>query len=228
MSPSAPFVVLMVAKAPEPGRVKTRLCPPLSPAQAATLASAALLDSLATALEAVGGVRQRVVIAWQGELAAAVASAETRQAMAGCLVIPQRGASFAERLVRAHADVADLHPGASVVQIGMDTPQISATHLVTAAQQLHGGHEVAVLGPADDGGWWLLGLSRPSSATALRQVPMSTDSTGRQTRTALESQGCPVTLTATMRDVDTWADAVGVAALCPTTRFAQAVGAVKA
>ena len=223
MSTAEPFTVLMVAKAPQPGRVKTRLCPPLSPRQAAELASAALLDSLATALEAVGGVRRRVVVALQGELDAAVAAAETRQAMDGCLVIRQRGDSFAERLVHAHADVAELHPRSNVVQIGMDTPQISSAHLVAAAGKLRGTPDKAVLGLAEDGGWWLLGLSQPASAAALSRVPMSTATTGRQTRAALEVGGCTVTLTDSMQDVDTWPDAVDVAALCPTTRFARAV-----
>jgi len=228
MRAAEPFTLLMVAKAPEPGRVKTRLCPPLTPLQAAELASAALLDSLAAAVEAVEGARQRIVIAWQGELSAAVAAGETRQALDGCLMIPQRGGSFAERLVNAHADVADLHPGSSVVQIGMDTPQISPAHLVTAAQQLRGSEDSAVLGLATDGGWWLLGLSRPSSAAAFARVPMSTASTGRRTRASLESRGCTVTLTDSMRDVDTWADAVDVAAQCPASRFAQAVLRVNA
>lgn len=223
MKSESRFTVLVVAKAPQPGRVKTRLCPPLSHEQAAELAGLALLDTLSAAAEAVGGVRDRVVVALDGDPGDGVAVDDVRQALQGCVVVPQRGGSFAERLVNAHGDAAAVHVGSVVLQIGMDTPQVGAEQLVRASRRLHCAGAQAVLGPATDGGWWLLGLSDPSLATALHGVPMSTDLTGQSTYEALISRGCGVAPTESMQDVDTWDDARTVAQLCPTSRFAGAV-----
>ena len=76
------------------------------------------------------------------------------------------------------------------MQIGMDTPQVTAADLTAVADGL-GRHE-AVLGDAADGGWWVLGLRRPDAAAALRGVPMSTPTTGADTRAALEAAGLAV------------------------------------
>ena len=60
-----------------------------------------------------------------------------------------------------------------------------------------------MLGPADDGGWWVLGLRNPTAAVALHDVPMSTPTTYDDTRQALESAGLRVGVTGSLRDVDT-------------------------
>ncbi|MFF0120409.1 DUF2064 domain-containing protein [Micromonospora arida] len=85
-------------------------------------------------------------------------------------------------------------PGRPVLQIGMDTPQIRPALLTTALERLTE-HE-AVFGPALDGGWWALGLRDPRYASGLRDVPMSTDDTGRRTLAALRGaaynrRSCP-------------------------------------
>jgi glycosyltransferase A (GT-A) superfamily protein (DUF2064 family) len=107
-----------------------------------------------------------------------------------------------------------------VVQVGMDTPQLSAELLREAADHLdmHGG----VIGPAPDGGWWLLGLTRPDAAEVLAGVPMSTPRTAFDTRRALAGWGVRLATTTTLRDVDTVADAEVVAREAPGTRFAEA------
>ena len=105
----------MLAKSPVPGRVKTRLCPPATPQQAADLAAAALADTLAVARRVRAA---RVVVALDGEPDAALSAA-----LDGTTVIAQRGGPLGERIAAAHADVASLVPGACAVQIGMDTPQ---------------------------------------------------------------------------------------------------------
>ena len=79
-----------------------------------------------------------------------------------------------------------------------------------------------MLGPADDGGWWVLALRDPARAAALVGVPMSTPTTYDDTRAALEAAGLRVGDTATLRDVDTVADADVVAASAPDSRFARA------
>lgn len=131
-------------------------------------------------------------------------------------VYHQRGDGFAERLAHAHAD---LGPG-PVVQIGMDTPQVTADLLleVTAGLRDHD----AVLGLAEDGGWWVLALRDPADAEVLRGVPPSTRDTGALTLAALRERGLDVATVATLRDVDEVEDAVAVAALVPDSRFAAA------
>ncbi|MER5457477.1 DUF2064 domain-containing protein [Micromonospora sp. NPDC002389] len=201
-------ILLVVAKAPVPGAVKTRLCPPASPLQAARIAAASLLDTLDT-VRATPGVTP--VLALDGRLADAEESSELTAALTGWRIMPQRGTDLGDRLANAHADVAAAHPGRPVLQIGMDTPQLTLTQLDAAVHRL--ALTDAVLGPAVDGGWWALGLRDPRHAGALRAVPMSTARTGRWTRTALRGQGLRVDPLPLLRDVDNWADALAVALL---------------
>ena len=140
------------------------------------------------------------------------------------MVFPQRGTDFADRLANAHADVAARFPGAPVLQLGMDTPQVPPPLLTAALARLD--EADAVLGPAVDGGWWALGLCRPTDAHVLRTVPMSRPDTGARTLAALRATGLSVSLLPSLSDVDTMADAVRVAAQAPATRFARAFAAV--
>jgi glycosyltransferase A (GT-A) superfamily protein (DUF2064 family) len=198
--------LLVLAKAPVPGRVKTRLCPPCTPGQAAGIAAAALADTLdATAAAAAG-----TVLALDGRMAAP----------AGVAVREQRGGSLGERIAAAFAGL----PG-PVLQVGMDTPQVTPGLLDQCLAALDATVD-AVLGPATDGGWWALGLHDPAHAGLIAGVPMSTPDTGRLTAAALRDAGLRVGTLPTLRDVDTWADAVAVAGLAPHGRFAAAVGAV--
>jgi glycosyltransferase A (GT-A) superfamily protein (DUF2064 family) len=203
--------VLVVAKAPVPGFTKTRIAVHIGDDAAAELAAAALLDTLQTSV----GSGMRVVVALTGDLDRAVRSDELRGTLADLVVVPQRGGTFGERLAQAHLD-ADV--GHGVVQVGMDSPQLTVGDLVGAADLL--GHYPSVLGPAEDGGWWLLGVRHATDASTLETVEMSTSSTGRHTREVLPA---PAALVRTLRDVDTWNDARRVAAEIPHTRFAAAV-----
>jgi rSAM/selenodomain-associated transferase 1 len=207
--------VLVVAKAPVAGRVKTRLGADIGDATAAELAAAALLDTLAACREAFGP--EDCLLALAGDLADAVRGDEIADALAGWHVGRQRGSTFAERLANAHVDVP---PGGPVVQVGMDTPQLTPDLLHAAARALED-HD-AVLGPAEDGGWWVLGLREPAGANALHDVPMSTPTTYDETRRALEVAGLDVGTTTELRDVDTVADAVAVAGVVPRGEFARA------
>jgi glycosyltransferase A (GT-A) superfamily protein (DUF2064 family) len=218
-----PFVLLVVAKAPVAGLAKTRLCPPATPAEAAEIAAAALLDTL-DAVRAVPGAAP--VVAMTGDLGAAARAGEIGEVLRHFTVIPQRGRDFGARLANAHADAAAAHPGLPILQIGMDTPQVTPESLaVAAAPVLHGGHD-SVLGPAADGGWWALGLAEPRHAQALVDVPMSRDDTGERTLRALTACGLRPRQADPLSDVDTMADARSVAAACPGGRFARAVAAV--
>jgi rSAM/selenodomain-associated transferase 1 len=201
--------ILVLAKTPLPGRVKTRLCPPYTPRQAAALAAAALADTIA-AVTAIPDVHRTLVV--DGD----------HPAPPGWRRVAQRGTGLGERLAHAYQD--SRIPGTPALLIGMDTPQAGPALLASAAGLLAGPGTDAVLGVAEDGGWWALGLRNPDAATVLRDVPTSTSDTGALTLERLRSAGLRVAALPVLRDVDTGADAVAVAALCrPGSAFAQAV-----
>lgn len=208
--------ILVVAKAPIAGLAKTRLIGNLTAQEAAELAAAALLDTLHCSLAV---SRARVVVAATGDFTLAARSSEVRWALRECTVIQQRGDSFAERLVAAHREAA--LPDSMLVQVGMDTPQLTPAHFERAFDLL--ADTDAVLGPASDGGWWGLGLKNPELASTLAVIEMSTERTGADTIAGLSDAGARVGLLETLVDVDTWDDARIVAAAAPTTRFARAV-----
>lgn len=211
--------VLLVAKAPVPGRAKTRLAVRVGARRAADLAAASLLDTL-DACEAVWPEEGRV-IALTGNLAQASRSAEITSRLNAWHILAQHGRSFAERLVNAHLDTADVL-GTPIIQLGMDTPQLDAGHLHRLRRLLSEPACDAVVAPALDGGWWALGISRSVLARALITVPMSTPCTGRDTLAALERAGARVWSGEYLRDVDELEDASAVAAIAPDTRFAAA------
>ncbi|MCF6386464.1 DUF2064 domain-containing protein [Mycobacterium sp. MBM] len=208
--------VLVVAKAPVPGLAKTRLAADLGDEVAADIAAAALLDTLDAV--AAAPVARRVV-AMTGDLRRACRHAEIRERLADFTVIAQRGADFAERLAHAHEDAAAFGP--PVVQIGMDTPQVSPELLVECCRGLQDSD--AVLGLAADGGWWVLGVRDPAMAECLCDVAMSQPDTGKRTLRALDDAGLGVRLVTELADVDTVADIDGVRCVCaPGGRFARA------
>ena len=206
--------MLVMAKAPVAGRVKTRLGAHVGDAAAAHLAAACVLDTLAVCRE----VFEDCHVALAGDLGAAVQRDALVAALAGWIVHPQRGDGFAERLANAHADVASA-AGAPVVQIGMDTPHVTGAEL-TAVVDLVGRGNDAVLGPAEDGGWWVLAVTDPALARPRAGVEMSTARTYVDTLAALRLVGATVATTAVLRDVDEAPDADHAAEAAPDTRFA--------
>jgi uncharacterized protein len=200
--------LIVLAKEPVPGRVKTRLCPPCSPAEAATLAEAALADTLDAALASSAG---RVVLALDGRPGA--------WCPPGVEVVGQGAGPLARRLTTAWAAATS----GPAVLIGMDTPQVTAADLDAALGTL-ADHD-AVLGPASDGGWWALGLRRPHPR-AFAGVPMSRADTGARQHARLTALGLRTAPLPVRTDVDTWDDAVTVARAAPGGRFAAAVDAL--
>lgn len=208
------MTLLVMAKAPVPGRAKTRLAATVGERIAAEIAAAALLDTLDAVAAAPVAAR---VVAFSGELDDAVGVEEIARRLASFTVIEQHGDDFADRLANAHADAAD---GLPVLQIGMDTPQVSAGLLAGCAQQL--AQAPAVLGFARDGGWWALGVGTPAHADCLRTIPMSTSDTGALTLKALQSKGVQVRLLEELADFDVVDDVAPVRAAClPASRFAR-------
>ena len=197
--------VVVIAKEPVPGRVKTRLCPPFRAVEAAQLAEAALRDTLA----AVGRARcARRVVALDGRAG--------RWLPDGFDVVAQRPGGLDERL-----DAVLGHASGPTVVVGMDTPQITPSLLDHALAQLCDGSD-AVLGPAHDGGYWLVGLATPRP-DAVRGVPMSTPRTAQAQLARVAQLGLGYALLTPLRDVDTATDAAAVAAGAPTTAFAAAL-----
>jgi glycosyltransferase A (GT-A) superfamily protein (DUF2064 family) len=214
--------VLVVAKAPVPGLAKTRLAASVGDRAAASIAAAALLDTLDAVADA--PVAERVV-ALTGSLDDACAGAEIRSRLADFTVVPQRGATFADRLANAHVDAATASGGLPVLQIGMDTPQVTDELIGECARELLAAD--AVLGLARDGGWWVLGVSGPVMADCLRTIPMSRADTGAVTLAALGDTAANVSLVPTLADVDTVDDVERVRRDCaPDSRFAHATRGV--
>ena len=209
-----PVTLLVVAKAPEPGRAKTRLAATVGDRVAAEIAAAALLDTLDAVAAAPVAAR---VVALTGELEAAAGAADIRRRLESFTVIGQRGDDFADRLANAHADAADGQP---VLQIGMDTPQVTDELLASCARRLL--EAQAVLGLACDGGWWVLGVQRPATAECLRSVPMSQPDTGELTLKALRDNGIDVYPVEVLTDFDIVDDVAAVREACdPASRFAR-------
>jgi uncharacterized protein len=205
--------ILVVAKAPVAGLAKTRVAKTVGDELAADLAAAALLDTLDTAL----ALGWRLVVAMTGDLTQAARAEEIAEQLDRAEVIGQRGDGLGDRLANAHADAGS---GRGVVQVGMDTPQLTVEDLFAAGRLVADGKRV--VGPAEDGGWWLLGLADPTEAAALKDVPMSQADTGALTEAALAG---PVTHLRTLRDMDTWDDAVAIARGLPSSRLASTLKA---
>ena len=199
--------LLVIAKDPWPGRSKTRLCPPCRPEQAAALAEAALRDTLEVVMAV--DVSRRVLVL-EGD--------DRRWRRAGLEVLSQRGDGLDERLEHAFADVTG-----PALLVGMDTPQLTAQLLdegLTALEE----HD-AVLGPADDGGYWSVGL-RDAPAGSFTGIPMSADDTLARQRERFAELGLVTYEQATLTDVDTIADAHTVAAQAPGSRFAGVLAGI--
>jgi uncharacterized protein len=200
----------VVAKAPVAGRVKTRLGAVIGMEAAARVAAASLLDTLAACDDAF----EERHLALAGDLRGAAHEADLRRLLRRWRVHGQRGADLGERLAQAHADVAGDGP---TVQLGMDTPQVTAQDLRDVAALATQGN--AVLGPAPDGGWWVLALQDAAAASGLAGVPMSRTDTFERTCAALRAAGQHVRLASPMRDVDTVDDAAAVASTLERGRF---------
>jgi glycosyltransferase A (GT-A) superfamily protein (DUF2064 family) len=188
--------LLVVAKEPRPGRVKTRLTPPFTPREAAALAEAALADTLEVVART--PARRRVLVL-DGEPGPWLPP--------GFEVLRQCPGGLDERLAAAFA-----HCTGPALLIGMDTPQVTPELLTVDFADCD-----AYFGPAEDGGFWALGLAEPDPALLLG-VPMSTSRTGAVQRARLA--GLRVRDLPPLRDVDTARDAELVASAAPGGRFA--------
>ena len=200
------MTIVLLAKEPIPGKVKTRLHPPLTLDDAARIAAAAIDDTL----EVLSGVPAASrVIAFDGENVPAAAR--------DYRVLKQTDGPLDERL----AAVFDALAGKPVLLVGMDTPQLTAEMIAPVVGPWPDGVD-AWFGPATDGGWWALAL-REARGDLLRGVPTSRADTGDLQLERLRQAGLGVGMLPMLTDVDEIADAVAVARLAPGSRFARAV-----
>lgn len=188
--------LLVIAKEPRPGRVKTRLTPPFTPEEAAALAEASLADTLDAVART--PARRRVLV---------LEGAPGPWLPPGFEVVRQCPGGLDERLAAAFAGCEG-----PALLVGMDTPQVTPELLTVDFADCD-----AYFGPAEDGGFWALGLAEPDPSL-LRGVPMSTPRTGAVQRARLA--GLRVRDLPRLRDVDTAYDAELVAKAAPGGRFA--------
>jgi glycosyltransferase A (GT-A) superfamily protein (DUF2064 family) len=196
----------VIAKSPVAGRVKTRLCPPCTPEQAAHLAEAALADTLAAVAATPAS---RYVCVLDGEPGPWLPE--------GFEVIPQQGDGLDERLAAAFEAMPE-----PTFLVGMDTPQITPSLLMRAGDALMRPGTDAVLGHTEDGGYWGIGL-RPAAfrRELFEGVPMSQRDTGALQVERLLANGLAVDVgLPVLIDVDTMNDARLVATIAPNTSFA--------
>jgi uncharacterized protein len=210
--PPGDSTLVVIAKEPVPGRVKTRMTPEYTPEEAAVLAEAALADTLHTVCSL--PARRRLLVL-EGSPGPWLPDP-------GFEVVPQTGGGLDERL--AHAFAACSGP---TLLIGMDTPQVNRALMGPALAPGAWDLVDAWFGPSEDGGFWALGLAEPDPAL-LRGVPMSTEHTGRIQRERLVRAGLRVGDLERVTDVDTARDAALVASLIPDSRFGRAVRLARA
>ncbi|SFC83967.1 hypothetical protein SAMN05421773_106228 [Streptomyces aidingensis] len=203
--------LLVIAKEPVPGRVKTRLTPHFTPGQAARLAAAALADTLRAVRRM--PARRRVLV---------LAGRAGEWLPDGFEVVPQCAGGLDERIAAAFAGC-----DGPALLVGMDTPQLTPALLAPATAPGSWPPRRAWFGPAEDGGFWALGLAEPDPGL-VRGVPMSTARTGAEQRARLLAAGLEVRDLPVLRDVDTPVDAALIARQAPGTRFAALHAALTA
>ena len=196
--------VIVLAKEPVPGRVKTRLQPAFDLSGAALLAAAAIEDTIAAVR---GSSATRRILAWEG-------SRSSWQH--GFEVVDQPPGSLNVRLTAAFAAALSAPTDEPALLIGMDTPQVTAQLLDSDWEGAD-----AVLGLSDDGGFWAIGLRPGHPAALFDGIPMSTSRTGSAQLARLFDAGLSVKLLPPLRDVDRPADAELVASQFPDLAFSR-------
>jgi uncharacterized protein len=195
----------VMTKAPRAGQVKTRLVPPLPPEEAAQLNVCFLRDTAAAIAKACGttarGVGVYTPIGAEGAYIDILPS--------DFELLPQRGDGFGERLAFATADLFQCGFG-SVCLIDSDSPTVSAAVYADAVEILSKAGDRVVLGPSDDGGYYLIGLKQ-TRRELFERIDWSTERVLDQTKTRARELNLDVSLLPTGYDVD---DAATLRRLC--------------
>lgn len=187
----------VMAKAPKAGQVKTRLSPPLDFHQSATLNIAFLRDTIECLKLVQAAVPAYVVISYTPVGAEANFAGIVPDDVG---LIPQRGTGFGERL---HYTAEDLFASgfSAVCLIDSDSPTVPVHAYVEAVQLLLTGEDCAVMGPCDDGGYYVLGLNA-LHAQLFENIAWSTGVVAEQTRQKAEQIHLPMYSLPAWFDVD--------------------------
>lgn len=190
-------VVIVMAKAPRAGFAKTRLAPPLSATDAAALAACFARDTVATALRVVP------------ELIVAYAPRDGRGMLetllpGGLLWLEQEGDDLGARLaaVAAHASRLGFSP---VIIVGADSPTLPHSYIAAARDALATGEADVVLGPTDDGGYYLVAIRHPVRGL-FQNVAWSTPLAYQQTARNVANSQMRLLQLPSWYDVDTFSD----------------------
>jgi uncharacterized protein len=200
LSPHTALVIF--AKAPIPSKVKTRLCPPLTPDEAATLHGSFVLDMLERTKLAVATLRlpiDRYLACTPSSTLVFFKIMEERQSVR---LLDQVGEDLGQRM---HHTFVDLFAKGykQVIIVGTDVPTLPLSVYQEAFTILSRSN--VVLGPALDGGYYLVGLTQPIEKLFIG-VPWSTDQVLAVTQQQAKALGLSVELTTPWRDVDTVSD----------------------
>jgi len=187
-----------MAKAPREGEVKTRLIGALTAAEAAAIYTNFLRDTFVL-VEAVREEREtvQIVLCYTPEDSEEAFEHIERE---GSLMLAQRGGDLGERLTNCFADLFEFRFD-SVVVIGVDSPTLPEKILIEAFDLLSGENDV-VIGPAKDGGYYLVGM-RKLHAGVFSAIPWGTDRALAATETRIREAGLNLKLLPVWYDVDT-------------------------
>jgi uncharacterized protein len=189
-----PNILVIFAKAPLAGQVKTRLCPPLSLTEAAELARCFLVDTVERACRLPGV-----------QVYLAITPAESEPLFRALLPFPvkylaQRGTSLGEREHNVFIDL--LRRGSTcIVLIGSDIPTLPLSHLREAFRHLEDARCDVVFGPSSDGGYYLVGMRAPHPEL-FENITWSTSSVMAETLEHAQKHGLNVALVPSWHDVD--------------------------
>ena len=187
-------VLVIFAKAPIEGQVKTRLCPPLTPAQAAELARCFLIDTV-----------ERACTFPEVQVYIAFTPADSENVFRALLsfpvrYLPQRGDSLGKRELNIFLDLKQ--KGASrIVLVGSDIPTLPLAHIQEAFTLLEDSQCDAVFNPTDDGGYCLIGM-RESHSVLFESIAWSTSTVMAETLSRARKHSLTVELAPTWYDVD--------------------------
>ena len=201
----ASTALIIFAKAPIPGAVKTRLCPPLTPDEAASLHGSLVLD----AMERTKGL-QGITLYVAGAPDLAHPFFKVMEGRYGAQLLEQRGPDLGARMRQALQDVFD-HGAQAALLTGTDLPTLPRARL-SEALALIKTHDV-VLGPTPDGGYYLIGLRKMVPAL-FEGIAWSTPTVFAETKKKIEDAGLSLGLLPECRDLDTLEDLKAFIALC--------------
>jgi uncharacterized protein len=191
--------LVIFAKAPVPGQVKTRLCPPLTADEAATIHGSFVLDTLERTKAAVTRLKlqaDRYLACAPSSTLAFFKIMEERQ---GVSLIEQEGEDLGARMNRA-CETLFLRGHKQVVIVGTDVPSLPLDYYRQALDLLE--HHDVVVGPALDGGYYMIGLKKVLPGL-FQDIPWSTDRVLTITREKAIGMGLRIALLPEWRDVDT-------------------------